>query len=871
MGDVAYVQLSGTPSTVTLGIYEGIAPQELQHLMRVALNYEDNVCVGFQVPPLTEKKKRQSNSIPHLIPLSVACKVPKLLVGQVSALIAPALAPTYPQGIKTEVPKAAIDLQRLHKLLDALISEEKLSIFECAILKDMCEQQNANVLASMAGSASVDKKKSFLLRLLHPENFQGPIIRLPLAMQSDHQDPLRDELVAKRIAAIGRRVYSSHVQMQVLALSRETWKTLNLMHYSDTMELLIMIETLLDKHELGDELVAPALKLILDQNEVLWRALQHYQSNRNNLIHLEMTVKQLAEQATDQYKQESSNEQPNLSRMGVSIVTSFHAQHMLTSLELDLLLALLAQDDSQVLQCIYDYKTRTQESAVMLRDSLVAIVDELTLEVGDDEKAAAAFGHGMDDAVREEDNGPLDGCHDDERDWLGWQRHLTFLLRQWQRQAELSPIAATTLHKMVAQRHNLLESAYEVFARDADATELLDTLQRVAKLQRQMEQQGARNECPPITTKHLSLENVVRQMQRSGTLEDEDAAGLLELFHGGNEALQAANEAFQADRDVRELEETLLLVVKHARFGKDTVGDAETDEFQVKARLLRTLGQTGRLDIWQVQLLVSLLKSRDSRVLAAVDVYDEENEIEDFVETLEILAELAAWECHGHAIVQDWIAPLARSNKLPRGGAERLVQLVKSRDDRVVAALVVFLSDNNQDDFVDTLVRIACLEAMKLKGMQSDEAREGHVALAMLQELTDYRVVSREERAQVKALVCAGEARMLAALDVLAATHDAEDFADTARRILALLEVKAVLKDDAAQQLLDISGKDPTTGRCSIEREHKKSLDETRKKGKEICLCEVTDVTMDLAETIKIDAFEKKQENQAEEGAKGDN
>ncbi|KAF1788222.1 hypothetical protein GQ600_15229 [Phytophthora cactorum] len=242
-------------------------------------------------------------------------------------------------------------------------------------------------------------------------------------------------------------------------------------------------------------------------------------------------------------------------------------------------------------------------------------------------------------------------------------------------------------------------------------------------------------------------------------------------FTVGNEALQAANEAFQADEDVHELEETLLLVVKHARFGSDAEDEA-VDEVQTVSRILAEFGRSGRLELWQIQLLMSLLKAHDPRLLAAVDVYDEDRNTEEFVDTLEILR-------HRRAMVHDWIAPLARSNKLPRGGAERLVQLVKARDDRVVAALVVFLSDNNKDEFVDTLARIACLEAMNLKNVQADESKEGHLVLDLLKELEEKGVMSGEEREQT---------RMLAAMDVLAATHDAEDFADTARRILAKTE-----------------------------------------------------------------------------------
>ncbi|KAG2761404.1 hypothetical protein PC129_g18538 [Phytophthora cactorum] len=806
MADVAYVQLSGASSTATLGLYAGMPPHELQQLVCAALNHRKGVCAGFQVAPAASnsRKKRHSSSIQRLVPLSVACKAPQLLSGRVSALFTPSAA--SPSALKPQN-EVSNDLKRLQRLLQALESEQKLSSFESAMLRDLCEQQSARVLAVVAGDASVDQKKRFLLDLLRPagSNELKKELRAPKNMDNG-EESLHAELVAKKVAAIGRRVFSPQVQMQVLALSREGWKSTGSKadsRFVDTMELLNLVERLLDKHVLPEEHGAHLLELVLGQNTVLWSALHSYKNDGGSLSDLETTAKRLAALGIDppppitskkpkgkSPKKQSKHSSPAKKRVRNPaatpwvVVVSLHAQQMLTSLELDIIQALMAQDDTQVLQILRDFEQSERRDVDTLRDALVSIVEEITMELGDEEKAAAAFARGLDDAVQEE-NSINDS--DDDSDSLGWQRHLSFLLGQWLAQHHLTPTAAKTLRKMVAQRHNLLESAYEVFAGDGDASELLDTLQRVAKLQRQIEQSQAGQTVQNAAVSGVSLEDVVRQMQRRGTIQAGDAAGLLVLFHGGNEALQAANEAFQADEDVHELEETLLLVVKHARFGSDAEDEA-VDEVQTVSRILAEFGRSGRLELWQIQLLMSLLKAHDPRLLAAVDVYDEDRNTEEFVDTLEILVELAAWERHRRAMVHDWIAPLARSNKLPRGGAERLVQLVKARDDRVVAALVVFLSDNNKDEFVDTLARIACLEAMNLKNVQADESKEGHLVLDLLKELEEKGIMFGEEREQVEELVCSGETRMLAAMDVLSATHDAEDFADTARRILAKTE-----------------------------------------------------------------------------------
>ncbi|KAF1793184.1 hypothetical protein GQ600_23234 [Phytophthora cactorum] len=724
MADVAYVQLSGASSTATLGLYAGMPPHELQQLVCAALNHRKGVCAGFQVAPAASnsRKKRHSSSIQRLVPLSVACKAPQLLSGRVSALFTPSAA--SPSALKPQ-----------NEAATALESEQKLSSFESAMLRDLCEQQSARVLAVVAGDASVDQKKRFLLDLLRPagSNELKKELRAPKNMDNG-EESLHAELVAKKESL------QPQVQMQVLALSREGWKSTGSKadsRFVDTMELLNLVERLLDKHVLPEEHEYGAVE----------RSTQ-LQERRRQFIDLETTAKRLAALGIDPPPPITSKKPKGKSPKKQSKHSSPAKKRVRNP-------AATPWDDTQVLQILRDFEQSERRDVDTLRDALVSIVEEITMELGDEEKAAAAFARGLDDAVQEESS--LNDS-DDDSDSLGWQRHLSFLLGQWQAQHHLTPTAAKTLQKMVAQRHNLLESAYEVFAGDGDASELLDTLQRVAKLQRQIEQSQAGQTVQNAAVSGVSLEDVVRQMQRRGTIQAGDAAGLLVLLHGGNEALQAANEAFQADEDVHELEETLLLVVKHARFGSDAEDEA-VDEVQTVSRILAEFGRSGRLELWQIQLLMSLLKAHDPRLLAAVDVYDEDRNTEEFVDTLEILVELAAWERHRRAM--------------------RLVQLVKARDDRVVAALVVFLSDNNKDEFVDTLARIACLEAMNLKNVQADESKEGHLVLDLLKEL---------EEKGVEELVCSGETRMLAAMDVLSATHDAEDFADTARRILAKTE-----------------------------------------------------------------------------------
>ncbi|CAH0520187.1 unnamed protein product [Peronospora belbahrii] len=754
-GNVAYVELFGASSKATLGLYAGIQPQELDVVVRTALRHYDGVCTGFQVTqetPRSSRKKRHSRSIPRLVPLSVA----------------------YSLKAENEAITSRNDVESLQKLLQALESEEKLSGFGWT------------------------KKKEFLLQMLHPKD--GEELQMPRNQvhQQKEKKTLYGELVAKKVAVIGTKAIRPQVQKQILALAdeiRQNWKTdATKNKFIDTIELLTIVEKLLDQHMLSEEHGTHLLELIVGENKMLWSALQSYRKDGGSLLGLKAMAKRLAAAENEPSRpitsKKSKGKGPRkgteTGQLFVAAVTSLHAQHLLTSLELDIIKALIEQEDSQVLHTLRAFKQSDYRNVGALRDALVSIVEDFTMEFGDEEKAAAAFACGMGDAVREDSQWK---DSDDDSGLLEWQRHLSFLLGQWQCQQELTPADASALRKLVFQRHNLLESAYEAYAADGDASELLDTLQRVAKLQRQIEQcQTGQNGLNGVPASDISLEDVVREMQLRGVLQSGDAAGLLVLFHGENEALKAANEAFQADEDVHELEETLLLVVKHAHFGREMEEEEPVDEGQAVCRLLADLGRSERLELWQIQLLISLLKSHDPRLLAAVDVYHEDQETNELVETLAILVELAAWERHRRAMVHDWIPPLARSGKLSRVGAARLVEMVNVRDDRVIAALVVFLSDNNKEEFVDTLARIASLETMKLLDAEASEKKEGYLLLALLKELKEKGTMSATERKQFKELMCSVEPQMVTALDLSAVTHDATDLVDIARRVLVKVQ-----------------------------------------------------------------------------------
>lgn len=811
---------------------------------------------------------------------------------------------------------------RIARLIAALQDERALSQFEAAVLAELCEQRADQVLAVVSSDGrSVAAKKQFLLELARgsdrattttaaaaassasrlgnarqerPTPRRLPDVRAGLQTPPQRPDDLHVELVLKKVLAIARSVFSPQMQMQITSLAaayrtkqqQQQRPVLDDAHFTRAMELLGVVEKLLNKHALPEEQSGRLIDLVLADNRLLVSALQAFKQDCN-WPDLESTVKRIAAlgdhaeakaasprnvvksprktkgvaNGTSPRRSKSSgtprgdrktakpSAAPPAPTSGAGVMLLLHQKRMLTTLEYDILRALVGQDDRQVLALLGEYDLQSV-SLAELREALVTIVDEITTELGDEEKAA--FARGVNDAALEELADDL----------VHWQQHVLRFVQLWRDERRLTAEHAQVLEEMTVQRHNLLQSAYEVFANDHDESELFDTLERVAKLQVRAEEAAAQElfsevvdgHCPALreperalvkqlfarkselvlaawevfeeeqnvddlsdtllriarfTTRNdskLRLVEVVGEMMRRGLVHSHEADGLIRLFEERNDAVLAANEAFEADGDVKELVETLLLVVKHANFGSPPVCSPRNGHHAAKslgragvsamdfapgsesfavARLIELIAGKGQLSAWQTELLLRLVADGDVRVLAAVDLYNEDQHLRELVDTLQRLTELVAWLRGKAQIAQHWIAPLAAAGRIPSQAA--LIELLEKRDDRVMAAFSVYLEDQNSAEFSDSLARIAAVAGREKRitrrsELEYDEAK----STATLTALVAAGLLSGDDKNAVQDLLKSGDARTLAAFDVFDATMDREDLADTLTRVLAL-------------------------------------------------------------------------------------
>ncbi|OQR88040.1 hypothetical protein ACHHYP_07678 [Achlya hypogyna] len=125
----------------------------------------------------------------------------------------------------------------------------------------------------------------------------------------------------------------------------------------------------------------------------------------------------------------------------------------------------------------------------------------------------------------------------------------------------LKPHDIALVHELYTQGNELVLAAWEVYELDEDRFELADTLLRIVRFKSQASA-PANHQSPPPSA--LAMEDVLREMCQRQLISAAQLAGLDKLWRAKNEAMVGAMEAYVVDHDLKELVETLLLVVKHA-------------------------------------------------------------------------------------------------------------------------------------------------------------------------------------------------------------------------------------------------------------------------------------------------------------------
>ena len=193
----------------------------------------------------------------------------------------------------------------------------------------------------------------------------------------------------------------------------------------------------------------------------------------------------------------------------------------------------------------------------------------------------------------------------------------------------------------------------------------------------------------------------------------------------------------------------------------------------------------------QTDAILKLLEENDEAVLAALDVYNSDHDVDEVGDTLLRIANMhlsggknVMAQAEGTKKEEKLLLLLRRLEKNGKTSKEihdKVSQALSAGDQRAVAAYDTFLSTGDQDDFIDTINRIVKMEDAAAEGTEHDIK-----ILAIIMKQIEAEVFTAEQGSFFGDLLEVGDNRLLAAFDVYDDEQNLEDLNDTLRRIYAM-------------------------------------------------------------------------------------
>jgi len=270
-----------------------------------------------------------------------------------------------------------------------------------------------------------------------------------------------------------------------------------------------------------------------------------------------------------------------------------------------------------------------------------------------------------------------------------------------------------------------LQAAYEIYLEESDQTALLSSLKRVAR--------------------HFGMERVVRGLEHS--------RALLDAFASGNPMVCGAWDVYVDEHNEDDFRDTLTRCVPRLIPTKSTITSSTkpSDEKSALRRFVIWLHSEGKITTEQGQRLMSIVDSGSAEAERAMTAYLKSdrsetaggnlmNAVFSLIDDGIPLTSSAQGEDEfedrydeaGDGEMDDelrdhivsFLDDLAESQGLlSKACCEKLKALVDSRDQRLLAAFDLFNEENDLDDLVDTLQRLA--EKVVLVTAEDDNGNDG--------------------------------------------------------------------------------------------------------------------------------------------------
>jgi hypothetical protein len=332
-----------------------------------------------------------------------------------------------------------------------------------------------------------------------------------------------------------------------------------------------------------------------------------------------------------------------------------------------------------------------------------------------------------------------------------------------------SPQAQDVLMALWRAMEPRVMAAWDVFLEDQHMPELVDTLSRIIALEFSIDEAhdsdteeaaaaaAAATSTTGTTTEDFVavMNNVMQLMLEEGHTDVEGAAVLAKLLDEQNPVVQAAYDAFCADEDVDELVDTLVHTISYVQDNTDTLNCAELFDF------VETIVSNDKMTAADGEVAAALIERRDPRVMAAYDVYFEDQDVHELIDTIErtVHTVRAMFGAQRHVVVSKQVGAA--------GGANIEQERASSSSEEESA------EEESEDD--------------DSSGGGDAELVEGSEPVAVLQQVVaaayNTGKIQYETALELMKPSSMVDPRFLAALDIFAEEKDLDDLFDSLGRI----------------------------------------------------------------------------------------
>jgi hypothetical protein len=291
------------------------------------------------------------------------------------------------------------------------------------------------------------------------------------------------------------------------------------------------------------------------------------------------------------------------------------------------------------------------------------------------------------------------------------------LIDEWENFEVITADQRDLLETLIHEENEVVMSAFEVFDRDGDERELLDTLLRVISVK--MRSAASKNALGGLTS-------FLKSAFDSGHFGETTYDFLLQLADAGNSWILAGYEAYLIDRDVNDFIDTLTrlanLLKRDSAPSTSSTSPATVDAV---SNLIQLLEAREALSAAGAEYLRTRLSNCDDFVLAAYDVFCSSNDYGEFADSLVRYASRATNELdtESNAYREEVVLQAYEAIKSENQGLEQLWKVIEciadeelknylvaayeTADEFLMASYDVYKSVGDLDDFMDSLLRYA--------------------------------------------------------------------------------------------------------------------------------------------------------------------